>query len=106
MFSSTDGKGSNRKKLPRRSSGLPDEWKRENTSYLPASDADANSEGQKEAEYPFIQNLIQITYFLQNEVHKRDAPFPTYQFFPTTDADAYLFSNLPEAGDDGAPGQY
>jgi len=33
------------KKLPRRSSGLPDEWKRENTSNPPASDADANSKG-------------------------------------------------------------
>ena len=33
-----------------------------------------------------------------------DAPFPTNHFFPTTDADAYSFSNLPENGDDGAPG--
>ena len=33
-----------------------------------------------------------------------DAPFPTNQFFPKTDADAYSLSNLSEAGDDGAPG--
>ena len=73
--------------------------------------------------------------FFHNEVHKRDgresssitlpepdavdAPFPTNQFFSTSDADAHVvgsslvlqndvkespLSNLPEAGDDGAPG--
>ena len=33
------------KKLPRRSSGMPDSWRRKKTSDLPASDADAYSKG-------------------------------------------------------------
>ena len=33
--------------LPRRSSGMPEEWKRENTSNLPASDADAYSKDKE-----------------------------------------------------------
>ena len=38
------------------------------------------------------------------EPYAVDAPFPTNQFFPKTDADAYSLSNLSEGGDDGAPG--
>ena len=50
------------KKLPRRSSGMPDSWRRKKISDLAASDADAYSKGSNVAKYLFIYNLILISF--------------------------------------------
>ena len=90
------------RKLTRPSTGMPDSWKGDPTSNLPASDADAYSK-DKEIAAP-VSTTIATSSEDAPKPDAADAPFPTNQFFPTTDADAYSFSNLPENGDDGAPG--
>ena len=89
------------RKLKRPSTGMLDSWMRDPTSKRPASDAVAYSK-DKEIAAPVSTTIATSSKDAPKPV-AADAPFPTNQFFPTTDADAYSFSNLPEAGDDGAP---